>query len=358
MSNNKILAINPELFTFAKNTTRKKREPGQSNRIKVKAAPKAETMKKNLMLKMIRRYQEDIHKNQMDTILPKQLTSSSSAVNTELKNAQLFFDNLAEKKNHATLPKNATLKNYDSSPRPQLNDMQLTNMSHAITAPSPTSTHINVNAPISCPKYGCLKNGSLPTFRSYMNQTRKQPSLPVNMGSMDNMSPPFIKTPPNLATSSLSGGSNSSATQTRIETINNSAIDSIRNSSYRQQIANKMNTLEQKNTEGKYRNRKRKRKKTIRRTYKIGKSKTIPQISVLISNRTIRNNITTKTQLLKQTSIADIKKYLIQHGLIRVGSITPNDVLRKIYESALTICGEVYNHNPDNILYNFMNATV
>jgi len=32
-------------------------------------------------------------------------------------------------------------------------------------------------------------------------------------------------------------------------------------------------------------------------------------------------------------------------------------VLRKMYESALLICGEVKNHNPDNILYNFFNDT-
>ena len=99
-----------------------------------------------------------------------------------------------------------------------------------------------------------------------------------------------------------------------------------------------------------------KQKKTIRRTYKIGKSKIIPRISVLVSNKTIRNKISTQKQLLKQVPIQDVKKYLIKRGFIKIGSIAPNDILRKMYESSILICGEVQNHNPDNLLYNFLNG--
>jgi hypothetical protein len=99
-----------------------------------------------------------------------------------------------------------------------------------------------------------------------------------------------------------------------------------------------------------------KQKKTTRRTYKIGKSKLLPKISVLVSNKTIRNNISTKSQLLKQVPIQDIKKYLIKRGLLKVGSTAPNDILRKMYESSILLCGEVQNHNPDYLLYNFMNG--
>jgi hypothetical protein len=101
--------------------------------------------------------------------------------------------------------------------------------------------------------------------------------------------------------------------------------------------------------------RHKKQKRTVRRTYRIGRSKVFPKVSVLVSNRTIRNNITTKTQLLKQTPIGEVKKFLIKNGFIKIGSIAPNDVLRKMYESATLICGVVTNHNPDYLLYNFMN---
>ena len=106
----------------------------------------------------------------------------------------------------------------------------------------------------------------------------------------------------------------------------------------------------------KKRKRATKQRRTIKRKYNVGKSKTKPKISVLVSNKTIRNKISTKKQLLKQESIPDIKRYLVKHGFIKVGSTTPNDILRKMYESALLICGEVTNHNPDNLLYNFMNV--
>jgi len=99
-----------------------------------------------------------------------------------------------------------------------------------------------------------------------------------------------------------------------------------------------------------------KQKKTLRRTYYVGKSKIIPKVSVLISNKTIRNNISNKTQLLKQIPMQEIKRELIKKGFIRVGSIAPNDVLRKMYESVSLICGEIQNHNPDNLLYNFFNG--
>ena len=97
-----------------------------------------------------------------------------------------------------------------------------------------------------------------------------------------------------------------------------------------------------------------KQKKTLKRTYNVGKSKMYPKISVLVSNKTIRNNITTKSQLLKQVSIQEVKKYLIKKGFIRVGSIAPNDVLRKMYETSILMCGEIQNHNPDNLLYNYL----
>ena len=99
-----------------------------------------------------------------------------------------------------------------------------------------------------------------------------------------------------------------------------------------------------------------KRRKTLRRTYKVGRSQVAPKVSVLVSNKTIRNRVSTKKQLLKQTPIQEVKKHLIKHGLIKVGSITPNDVLRQMYECLSLVCGEIHNHNPDTLLYNYINC--
>jgi hypothetical protein len=100
-----------------------------------------------------------------------------------------------------------------------------------------------------------------------------------------------------------------------------------------------------------------KRQRTVRRTYKLGKSKNKPIVGVLISNKTMRANVTTKKQLLNQTNIDEVKRYLIKNGFIRVGTSAPNDVLRKMHETAMMMCGEIQNHNPDNLLYNFLNST-
>jgi len=105
-----------------------------------------------------------------------------------------------------------------------------------------------------------------------------------------------------------------------------------------------------------YKQKKNKRKRIMRRTFKIGKSKVHPKVAVLVSNKTLRQNITTKHQLLKQTPLTDVKKFLMKRGFIKVGSIAPNDVLRKMYEDVTMMCGDVQNHNPENLLYNFLNA--
>ena len=99
-----------------------------------------------------------------------------------------------------------------------------------------------------------------------------------------------------------------------------------------------------------------KQRKTVKRTYYLGKSKVFPKVAVLVSNKTLRKKITTQAQLLKQVPIQDVKKYLMQKGFIKVGSVAPNDVLRKMYESAVLVGGEIQNHNSDNFLYNYFNA--
>ena len=87
-----------------------------------------------------------------------------------------------------------------------------------------------------------------------------------------------------------------------------------------------------------------------------GKSKQFPRVSVLVSNKTIRNNTNLKSIDLQQSPIKDVKQYLLKQGLIKVGTSTPNNVLRQMYESAKLLPGEVKNYNPENLLYNYFNT--
>ena len=252
----------------------------------------------------------------------------------EFEKATEYLDNLVKNQVNQVAPKksnNVTLKNTTALTQPlSVTPMIQPTPSLAVpieenvnlTFPSDDNnivlknTHVTSNLPQ--PQYGCLKNGTLPTYRSFMNKTVK------NTG----------------------------------DSIDNSIIEIQERS--KENIRGISSIMQQKEMDKvlipKKIKKPKKQRKTIRRTFKIGRSKIKPKVSVLISNKTIRNNISTKKQLLKQHSIPDIKKYLIKHGFIRVGSATPNDVLRKMYETATLVCGEIINHNPDNLLYNFVNT--
>ena len=90
--------------------------------------------------------------------------------------------------------------------------------------------------------------------------------------------------------------------------------------------------------------------KTIK--YKLGKNG--DKVSILIKNNETRKKIKRECGILKQTSIKDIKDYLRKQNLLKIGSIAPNDVLRKMYEQSI-LSGEINNKNGDTLIHNFFN---
>jgi hypothetical protein len=342
----KVITINPDLFKISNNRTSKKRSNGVNPGIKMKTTKaetdKSKTFRKNQILKYIRQKQEDNIKNALSVQEnvknhadpPKPITDH---FNSDFEESLKYMTHLAENNQKKQATNNNTLRQWNSSGSTPPAFEKIHSTILPVSIPNPnldtiTNAAMKIMNPVTNlmppPQWGCLKNGSLPTYRKWVggnNVTQKNHSNGTTLTPYTN--PTSVATSPSVATS-LSQQSQLLQQMAKI------------NEPVPEQKPAKINYPKQ--------------KRTVRRSYSVGKSKKHPKISVLISNRTIRNNTTTKTQLLKQTPIEEVRRFLIKKGFIKVGSSAPNDVLRKMYETASLICGEIENHNPDNLLYNFL----
>jgi len=299
------------------------------------------TMKRNALLKFIRRHQDNNYQKMMSEDAHTAASAGTSlseeaAAKSDLDDTLDYLMGLSDtvklrEEGRVLAPSsgvaNHTLKrttsgSSSSSPyvgRPWGEGMTMPPHEQiSLEFPSSsTAPPVQLNPPAAGlhPNYGCLKGGQLPTYRTFMRETaavrapRSQVDPEVSQYNV------HADTEPTHTVQNMGqmGGATGETTLAYVR-----------------------------------------QKRTNRRTYKLGKSPTYPKVGVLISNRTIRKNITTQSHHLKQTPMHEIRKFLVQHGLIKIGTTAPNEVLRKMFESSRMLCGEVYNHNTDVLLHNFL----
>ena len=429
MSNNtkKTIQINPELFRLPGGAkTRKNREKKE-----MVIAPIISP--NNLKNKLLKRIKEHKTKENLTKSSPKSShksspkssrASSSSSVSSdtvvnnysdEFYSAMNYLSDLSKKQKRETDKANLNNKTLKSYSAPKL-------ATTTSTSTSPQSPYISLELPPELQEpmtnyfvpdsrpalalnsndvpYGCLKNGSKPTYRDWI-KTRKNhefpelnarpPTPPKRNTFLEGATPMTPLT--SVLTPSITKTTNSLSREQRLEQIKQklkkiqeqeiqanpeavklsdnlkilNAIDPGPKLDILPEIDEmpKIDTEEmvdvsevikeirekEENVPKKY------LKRTIRRKFTLGKSDKLRRVAVLLKDKQTRKKVIDVQHELKKTSMTDVRKYLRQHGIIKIGSVAPNDILRKTFETAM-LAGEITNTNKDTLLHNFLNEDV
>ena len=230
-----------------------------------------------------------------------------------------------------------------------MNHMPVVNPVMNAPAPAP------VFAPIMQIKndvpYGCLRNGNKPTYRTYHRKMQPPPmSQSQNHTHNHNHT---LKKPVTMDTNApLVAPINPEidADETALIQERQRKLREL------QEKAANANAIPSPDVTRQPEHTKIQIKQTITKKYRLGRSPGGNVVSVLIKNNDTRRKVQEECGLLKREPIIDVRNYLHDHGLLKVGSDAPPDVIRNMYESA-KLTGDVNNVNKNVILHNFMNAS-
>jgi len=169
------------------------------------------------------------------------------------------------------------------------------------------------------PPHGCLKNGNKPTFREWATNMLKKPvDAFKNMVGGD---------------SSHDDGITTSGEHHNKDGLNGQFPKTLDP----EQVAGMRVKI----------------RKTHKKRFRIGKHDDV--VGVLLKNKQTQRHIQSQHLTLKQKTIGEIRKYLYEHHLLKIGSNAPPDVLRRMYEDSI-LTGDVKNTNNDVLLHNFMSG--
>jgi hypothetical protein len=399
MSTKKTIQISPELFRMSGQKTKKNREKRDINIAPI-ISP---NVLKNKLLKRIKdhktrelKYGQNTNNN-ATTNSNTTTNNNSHAFSDEFNSAINYLSDITKKQKQQKIINSKTVKNYSNPiPIPENPYISLDlppELAEPVNPYIPNEVfNVNYKSGEDIP-YGCLKNGKKKTYREWKELTRP-PELP------EFVRPP---TPPKKHVNVFLEGATPIEPKEPVLTqpglSREQRLEQIKNKLKKLQsleTQNKMKTMEDLNRIEKdfemnkttnveldelpdfddtqmqsstpdiselIENRQQKieketpkqyLKKTVKRKFTLGKSDKLRRVSILIKDKQTRKNIINTQKELKKTNITDVRKYLRQHGIIKVGSTCPPDILRKTFESAL-LAGEVTNTNKETLLHNFIN---
>ena len=364
----KQISINPDLFSIGK--TRKKREKKQKPE---KAPLISPNVLKNKLLKRIKEHKiketEGLDNNKKklsqantstgvsaskpnlvdlsdytdefnDSInylqtLSKQKKEIDEKANVE-RNKQRMKDDLEKRtlKNYQSLLSSPTLTSSSNLPHvnielPEELKQQLIDVNTTQFVMNALNSQVTAQAPIVLSQpykvdnglpYGCLKNGIKPSYKEW-NKTQRNmvvtnPNLSVvidpNISERENR----LQNLKNKIKEKQLVISNTNTNTITTEQENQVVIEeNVKTPDNRPEtVATNVESIKQI------------LKRTIRKKYTLGKTKNNRTVGILIKDRNTRKQVLTAQRELKKKSVNDIKTYLKDHNLIKVGSNAPNDV--------------------------------
>jgi hypothetical protein len=416
MSQEKTIKISPELFSLKSKKNKTLKNKGKELRPNIQVNNKI----KNKLIEKVKQYQQ---KNKEDLLIKNNLDNNN---NNNSENNLLKYNEFEDSINFLKILSDKNEKRKDKRQNKTLKNLD--NVYVHTNIPSEFEINLKTNdknlekmdSNSGDKPYGCLKNGSKPTYKQWFKNTQKnkihteldernkisnvqsqiiQPEplqlqpiqqqlaqpKPVQSPILkqevikeqvieepiikEKAIPPLtLKSPPSMLEKNTQllnikpdfdyTNKNENPNKYLINKMDNQ-IDSNIDITEKPYPSNNIDTnnlhnnnIDTNNSNGEdiYEIKLHRNTKTLK--YKLGKKNN--KIGVLVKNNQTLKKIKNDFAGLKKVSMAEIKKYLRSHNLIKIGCIAPNDVLRKMYESAL-LSGDINNTNNENLLHNFIN---